>query len=450
MIWDCVPLFNELDILELRLRELAPVVDRFVIVEAMTTHKGDRKPLYYAENVARFKEWHGKIVHVVVADMPGGEGLSAIRRREMWQRNAIVRGLAGAKDDDMVLISDADEIPRVSALPALPAWLKENDGAIVTFIQKLYYYNLNTHAPDRPWPGTRAARASDVLSLTPHIIRNGMGQPDAHYPIHARMDNAGWHYSYFGDAEHIRNKQTQFLHQELVTPENTALDAIRARVAAGQDIWGRENEQRFEIGAATDLPQPILEDPMRWRHLFAPGWEPEFHEDWYSGPQALYMASLAQQAPEGAIVEIGCWEGRSTVVLSQSVAPRVVHCVDHWRGNVDEGADHPAARAAIERDVLAQFVCNMERMTGGNWQHHVRDWRDWIAEWDQPIAFVHIDAAHDYKSVRDCIEALRPFLVPGAILCGDDAYADPVQDAVRDTLPGAEIIGKRLWVWRNE
>lgn len=450
-VYDCVPLFNELDILELRLRELSPVVDYFVIVEAMTTHKGDRKPLHYAESAARFKEWHGKIIHIVVADMPDGDGLAAIRRREMWQRNAIVRGLAGAKDDDMVLISDADEIPRASAIPHLAPWLVEHDGSIITFVQKLYYYNLNTHAPDRPWPGTRAARAADVRALTPHIIRNGMGQPDAHYPHHARMDNAGWHFSYFGDAEHIRTKQTQFLHQELVTEDNTDLDTIRARVAAGVDIWGREHEQRFVIGPADDLPAPILSDPMRWRHLFAPGWEPEYHEDWYSGAQALYMASLAQQSPQsGAIVEIGCWEGRSTVALAQVVAPRAVHCVDHWQGNPDEGDEHPATIAAFERDVFATFVVNMERMTAGNWAHSVHDWRDWITEWDQPIAFVHIDAAHDYASVRDCITALRPYLVPGAILCGDDGYAEPVWDAVRDTLPGAEIVGKRLWVWRND
>jgi hypothetical protein len=450
VIYDCVSFYNELDILELRLRELAPAVDHFVIVEAMTTHKGDRKPLYYAENAARFRAWHDKIIHVVVADMPEGDGPPGWRRREMWQRNAILRGLRGAKDDDMVLISDADEIPRAGLIPPVAAWLADTDGGVVTFSQKLYYYNLNTHAPDRPWPGTRAARYADVRALSPHIIRNGMGQPDPIYPNYAAAPSGGWHFSYFGDAEHIRNKQTQFLHQELVTPDNTALDTIRARVAAGVDIWGREHEQQFVIGPADDLPHGLLEDIGRWTHLFAPGWEPEFHEAWYDGGQALYMAALARTAPDGAIVEIGCWEGRSTVTLAQAVAPKVVHCVDHWEGNPDEAADHPATIAAAERDVMATFMHNRKVLTADNTLVSPMSWQNWIAYWDQPTAFVHIDAAHDYQSVYDCITALRPFLVPGAILCGDDAYSELVWTAVQDALPGAEVMGKRLWVWRNE
>jgi hypothetical protein len=281
-----------------------------------------------------------------------------------------------------------------------------------------------------------------------------MGQPDPIYPNYAAAPSGGWHFSYFGDAEHIRNKQTQFLHQELVNEDNTSLDTIRARVAAGVDIWGREHEQQFVIGPADDLPHGLLEDIGRWTHLFAPGWAPEFHEAWYDGGQALYMAALARTAPDGAVVEIGCWEGRSTVTLAQAVAPKVVHCVDHWRGNIDEGIDHPAAVAAAERSVYATFDNNMYRLTSGNNVRYCDDWRDWIARYGDPasfpIAFVHIDAAHDYQSVYDCIMALRPFLVPGAILCGDDAYSELVWTAVQDALPGAEVMGKRLWVWRNE
>ena len=270
MIFDCFTLFNELDLLEIRLTELYDVVDRFVIAEADRTHKGDPKPLHYVENAARFAPWRDKIEYVLVDDMPEGTTLAAIRRREMFQRNCILRGLHGAKDDDIVLISDLDEIPRRSLMPAsLP------DGAILVYLQRLHYYNLNTYAPERPWPGTRACRVADARALSPHIVRNGIGQGDAHYPQYAAIPDAGWHYSYLGDAEHIRNKQTQFLHQELVTPENTDLDAIRARVAAGVDVWGRENEQRFEIGPAIDVPAAIAADPPRWAHLFHPEWRPE-------------------------------------------------------------------------------------------------------------------------------------------------------------------------------
>jgi hypothetical protein len=96
MIIDAFPLFNELDILELRLTELSPVVDRFVIVEANRTHKGTLKPLHYAENAQRFAEWKDKIVHVVWRYATRATGLAAIRRREMMQRNAILAGVRTA------------------------------------------------------------------------------------------------------------------------------------------------------------------------------------------------------------------------------------------------------------------------------------------------------------------------------------------------------------------
>ena len=442
MIIDAFPLFQELDLLEIRLRELYPVVDRFIITEAPVTHKGDPKPLHFAEQRARFAKWLDKIDYIPVLDMPSGEGIAAIRRREMWQRNAILRGLRDVPDDTVVYISDLDEIPRPHLLMTeIP------DGAVITYIQKLFYYNLNTSAPARPWPGTRAARAADVRALSPHVIRNGLGQSDSEYPTPYFLRDAGWHFSYFGGVERIREKQTQFLHQELVTAENTTPEAVAAKVAAGADLWGRDNEQQFTIGPATDLPGAIASDPMRWLSLFAAGWEPNFQEEWYDPAQAQYIADLARQAPEGAIVEIGSWEGRSAVALAQGIAPRVLHCVDTWRGNEAEGATHPSVVAAQERDVRQAFDRNIARLTAGNVHAIQLDWRAALTQFSEPIAFVHLDAAHDYDSVADCLRALLPMLAPGAIVCGDDYYADSVRRAVEDVL-GPHNTNRRLWVWQ--
>jgi beta-1,4-mannosyl-glycoprotein beta-1,4-N-acetylglucosaminyltransferase len=55
VIYDCFPFFNELELLELRLHELAPVVDRHVLVEATVTHSGQPKPLHFADNEDPFR-----------------------------------------------------------------------------------------------------------------------------------------------------------------------------------------------------------------------------------------------------------------------------------------------------------------------------------------------------------------------------------------------------------
>jgi hypothetical protein len=199
------------------------------------------------------------------------------------------------------------------------------------------------------------------------------------------------------------------------------------------------------IGRADDLPYTVLRDLPKWTHHFAEGWRPEFHEDWYSGGQAIYMAQLARQAPEGALVEIGCWEGRSAIALAQLNNTRVLHCVDHWRGNLDEDPDHDSGKVAAERDVYQTFTQNMERCTNGNYTTAPLSWQEWVKRWEDPIAFLHLDASHDRASVRDCLAAIKPFLVDGAILCGDDAYDERVIAGARDVFPDAEVIGDRLW-----
>ena len=70
MIFDCFSFFNELDILEIRLNVLAPVVDKFVLVEAVRRHSGEPKELYFEKNKQRFAPFLDKIIHVVVDDEP--------------------------------------------------------------------------------------------------------------------------------------------------------------------------------------------------------------------------------------------------------------------------------------------------------------------------------------------------------------------------------------------
>jgi beta-1,4-mannosyl-glycoprotein beta-1,4-N-acetylglucosaminyltransferase len=452
---DTFTFFQELDILEIRLTELYPVVDAFVLVEATHTHKGDEKPLYYAANRQRFARWNDKIRHIVVGDLPQGSTQAAIWRREIGQRQAIERGLVDLPDDTIVLVSDLDEIPRREIVASL-AQQGMPDDAIYTFGQTLYYYNVNTSCTSLRWNGTRATHLSNIRALTPDGVRwEGLRPRSNEYPRHAYVGDAGWHLSYFGDVKHIQQKMRSFLHQELVSDEHLDPDVIARRMSSGLDIWGREEAQRFTIGPAADLPWAMRADPLRWAAFFHPDWRPVFHEDWYSAEQAAFVAQLAQSAPqEGVCVEIGCWEGRSSACIAQSIAPRVLHCVDHWQGNEDETNGHPATEAAGERDVLADFVLNMERLTQGNWIHYVMDWREWadyLAEQHNlPIAFLHLDASHDYDSVADCLRAVLPFCVEGAILCGDDLYSDGVYRAVHDVL-GASVqdYGGRLWVWQK-
>jgi hypothetical protein len=122
----------------------------------------------------------------------------------------------------------------------------------------------------------------------------------------------------------------------------------------------------------------------------------------------------------GALIEIGCWEGRSTAVIANACYPEVLIAVDTWAGSVSEDPDHDTVRIARIRDVFATFNANMQRLTRGNIECHRSEAIAFLKNWTAPIKFCHIDAAHDYDSVRETIELLLPWLVPGAVLIGHD------------------------------
>lgn len=131
-VFDSFIFFNELDLLQIRLSVLAPHVDRFVLVEATHSFQGQTKPLYFEKNRQRFAPFLDKIEHVVVDNFPDA---ASPWDREHFQRDAILRGLASCADDDLVIISDADEIPRPQAIP------RDLDAGVIALLkQRLFYY----------------------------------------------------------------------------------------------------------------------------------------------------------------------------------------------------------------------------------------------------------------------------------------------------------------------
>ena len=116
-IYDCFTFFNELELLDLRLKELYNHVDYFVLVEATLTHTGKPKELIFEKNKDKYSDYLDKIIYVKVNDLPDYNDFEGIWEPENFQRNCIVRGLTNAEDSDVIMVSDIDEIPRPSAIP---------------------------------------------------------------------------------------------------------------------------------------------------------------------------------------------------------------------------------------------------------------------------------------------------------------------------------------------
>ena len=189
-----------------------------------------------------------------------------------------------------------------------------------------------------------------------------------------------------------------------------------------------------------------------------------FHENWYGDTEICELQHAVERVKtlDGLILEIGCWEGKSTVAIADSCYPEPVHAVDTWTGNLDEqkasGEGHSTVPLLQERDVFAEFTANLAGLTAGNVVPHRVDCFEFLAENHDRVKFCHIDASHDYPSVRKTIESLLPMLVEGAVLCGHDFESSNlarqdlqggVERAVRESLRGACHAGN-FWSYQHE
>ena len=221
--------FDEEIVLDLRLNTLNEFVDFFVIVESIYNHKGEERKLLFDLN--KFKKFEEKIIYLVYKENPkkiekifnndnrGEKSRKYILNaslRENGQRNFILNGLNKANDDDIILISDVDEIPNLESFSKEKFIQK-----IALFKQDMFYYKFNLKLPNLVWSGTKACKKKDLKS--PQWLRN---IKDRKYPIY-RLDtlfsdtkyidikfinNGGWHFSNIKTPSEIEHKLRSYLH----------------------------------------------------------------------------------------------------------------------------------------------------------------------------------------------------------------------------------------------
>jgi len=277
MIYDCFQFFNELDLLKLRLNVLDPFVDRFVISESTVTFSGHKKPLFYSENKALFREFEHKIIHNVVSDTPDTTPFE----RDSFQKNAVARGLKGCGEDDIVLFSDLDEIPNPEKIKEI---LSSFDGSkIYHFAQRLFFYYLNLEETSgsfasftgefegvkrKKWLGSKMFKYGFMNGRTlesmrfPEMKKNGV-----------RVDDGGWHFSYVDGQkgvdlkDRIAYKIRSAAHQEF--NNLSVISNIGKNVGAKKDIFGRRSRFR-QVPIDGSFPQYLVANRKSFEGLILP------------------------------------------------------------------------------------------------------------------------------------------------------------------------------------
>lgn len=220
-IYDCFLFFNEFDLLEIRFEEMYSVVDKFVLVEALETFRGDPKPLYFEENKERFRKFADKIIYVPVKERfitnnPWD--------REKYQRDQILRGIKNCKKNDIIFISDVDEIVRKEKIEEIVAPLISKQQEVIVLEQKMYFGYLNRL--QGLWRGTIATTYDQIKRLTPKIARKlrHIKPKRLRTSKISRIEliqEGGWHFTSLGGVNQYLDKIKAFSHAELDNAEYT-------------------------------------------------------------------------------------------------------------------------------------------------------------------------------------------------------------------------------------
>ena len=241
MLFDCVMFNNELDILEARMEYLNDIVDFFVVVEMDITHSGKPKSMNFANNISRYRSYLHKTIYIPYSPKPEEYDFSQKPEKtdfasSHWKvendhRNQIIMGLRFFSPENLVLISDVDEIPLKSAVETAAKNLSDQRPAIA-FEQEMFYYNFNQRQVNN-WCGTVITSISELMKNPPQLFRNQR----FNLP---KITESGYHLSYWFTPEKIKEKIESFAHQEYNDEQYTDIEAIKKKMSEGIDIFGRE------------------------------------------------------------------------------------------------------------------------------------------------------------------------------------------------------------------
>ena len=287
-IYDCFMYFDEEVVLDVRLNTLNEFVDYFVIVESSFTHKGDPRKLKF--NHKKFEKFKDKIIYIIdeeiypqteeikTEDSEDEKSRKAIFNagyRENGQRNLITKGLEKANDEDLILISDVDEVPQLAGIN-----FKNINEKIILFKQDMFYYKFNLWLPNLIWTGTKACKKKNLVN--PQWLRNIKDRKYSFFRIDTFfsktkynsikiINNGGWHFSNIKNADDIELKLKSYLHHRDYETEELGYEKIKELIKNNETIYdmfgdkkskkyGDDNRKKLEKFDLKKLPKFIQDN----------------------------------------------------------------------------------------------------------------------------------------------------------------------------------------------
>lgn len=273
MLFDCFLYFNEKELLELRYEILKDVVDGFIITDANRTFKGDPKPFTCVETLRELGIPEDK-VQVLHVELPSKEEILNPWMREYAQRDALAVGMRMTPPDSVFFFSDVDEIPRPDSLLEAVEQAKQNPERCVRLSMPMFYgrADLRVINPDGEPDEAPNNWICGTVVLHQHLEQSlSQIRMNVNDIVVGNCD-AGWHFSWMGDAERLKTKVQSFSHcyddiPNSVAPANSKemldfMDSYRA-TAGATDPLGRTDHILIDYPHESLPPELFRIDRVR-------------------------------------------------------------------------------------------------------------------------------------------------------------------------------------------
>ena len=294
-IFDCFMFYDEELLLDIRMNILDKLVDYFVIVESKFFHNGKERELKF--DINKYSKFKKKIIYIIQDKQPQGiklieplddEGTKSFKMiynahlREHYQRNLIENGLNNSEEDDIILISDVDEIPNLENVN-----ITNIKNKLILFEQDIFYYKLNRYLPNFKWYGTKACKKRylkspqwlrEIKNKDYSFIRIDTFFSKLKYIDKYYVRDGGWHFSNLKNSKDIEIKLKSYLHHRDYEAEELGIEKIKKLIEENKTIYNmyvdkasqkyddksRKNLEKFEINKLPLYIQNNLQEFKNW------------------------------------------------------------------------------------------------------------------------------------------------------------------------------------------
>ncbi len=285
---DCFMYYDEDMMLDIRLNILDKFVSNFIICEANFHHNGTKRELKF--DIRKFSKFKDKIIYIPLTEQPkeikeikdtdsqlvkNSKILDNALLRENFQRNHLQSKIKNFHENDLIIISDLDEIPNLEKFTY--------KAKITFFIQKMYYYKLNLIHKNFNWYGSKIVKKKDLVN--PQWLRNIKSKK---YPLW-RLDimfskkkynninfieNGGWHFTNIKTPEKIDYKMRNFLHHLEYEESGIGIDDVKNIIAEKKVFYDHSADKKEKKWSAkislfkeldASLPEYIFKNKDKYK-----------------------------------------------------------------------------------------------------------------------------------------------------------------------------------------